>query len=86
VIKQEVRIKEVREMGKEARKMEMGMAMGAEEMEMGKVGEDSLPWLIKMLLSFLPRKTPLHQIRLRIILSRRQSVGVQPRMCSLLRC
>jgi hypothetical protein len=81
VIKQKVRIREVREMGKEARRV-----TGVEEMEMGKVGEDSLPWLITMLLSFLPRGTPLHQIRLRIILSRRQSVGVQLRMCSLLRC
>jgi hypothetical protein len=37
-------------MGKEARKMEMGMAMGVEEMEMGKVtGKDSLRWLIRML-------------------------------------
>jgi hypothetical protein len=59
-------------MGKEAREMEMGMAMGAEEMEMGKTGENNLPWLIRLLLSFLLRGTPLHQIRLRIILSRRQ--------------
>jgi hypothetical protein len=73
----EVRIREVKEMDKETRKMEMGMAMGAVEMELGKVGEDNLPWLIR---------TPLHQIRLRIILSRRQLLGVQPRMCSLLRC
>jgi hypothetical protein len=57
---------------------------GVEELEMGKEAEDSLPWLIIMLLSFLPRGTPLHQIRLRIISSRRQSVGVQLRMCSLL--
>jgi hypothetical protein len=56
-------------MGKEA---QMGMAMGAEEMEMGKTGEDSLRCLIRMLLSFLPRGTPLHQTRIRIILSRRQ--------------
>jgi hypothetical protein len=82
----EVSIREVREMGKEARKMEMEMAMGAEEMEIGKAGEDSLPWLIRMLLNFLPRGTPLHQIRLRIILSRRQSVGVQPRICNSLQC
>jgi len=75
VIKQEVR-----EMGKEARRV-----MGVEEVEMGKEEEDSLLWLIKMLLSFLPCGTPLHQIRLRIILSRRQSVGVQLRMCSSLR-
>jgi hypothetical protein len=81
VIKQKVRIREVKEMGKEARRV-----MGVEEMEMGKEGEDNLPWLIIMLLSFLPRGTPLHQIRLRIISSRRQSVGVQLRMCSLLRC
>jgi hypothetical protein len=81
VIKRKVRIREVREMGKEARRV-----MGVEELEMGKVGEDSLPWLIIMLLSFLPRETPLHQIRLKIILSRRQSVGVQLRMCSSLRC
>jgi hypothetical protein len=73
-------------MGKEARKMEMGMAMGVEEMEMGKVGKDSLPWLIRMLLNFLRRGTPLHLIRLRIISSRKQSVGVQPKMCSSLRC
>jgi hypothetical protein len=73
-------------MGKEARRMEMGMAMGGEEMEMGKVGEDSLPWLIRMLLNFLPRGTPLHQMRLKIISSRRQSVEVQLRMCSSLRC
>jgi hypothetical protein len=65
-----------------------GDGNGAEdmEMEMGKVGEDSLPWLIRMLLNFLPHGTPLHQTRLRIILSRRQSVEVQPRMCNLLRC
>jgi hypothetical protein len=74
-------------MGEEARKMEMGMAMGMEGMEMGKeAGEDSLRWFIRMLLSFLPRKTPLHQIRIRIILSRRQLAGVQPRMCSSLLC
>jgi hypothetical protein len=72
-----------REMGKEARRVIMEMAMGVEEME---TGEDNLPWLIIMLLSFLPRGTPLHQLRLMIILSRRQLVGVQPRMCSLLRC
>jgi hypothetical protein len=60
--------------------------MGVEELEMGKEGEDSLPWLIIMLLSFLPRGTPLHRIRLRTILSRRQSVGVQLWMCSSLRC
>jgi hypothetical protein len=41
--------------GKEARKV-----MGVEEMDMGKVGEDSLPWIIIMLLSFLPRGMPLH--------------------------
>jgi hypothetical protein len=81
VIKQKVRIREVREMGKEACRV-----MGVEELEMGKVGKDSLPWLIIMLLSVLPRGTPLHQIRLRIIFSRRQSVGVQLRMCSSLRC
>jgi len=81
VIKQKVRMREVREMGKEARRV-----MGVEEVEMGKEEEDSLLWLIKMLLSFLPRGTPLHQMRLRIILSRKQSVGVQPRMCSSLRC
>jgi len=81
VIKQKVRMREVREMGKEARKV-----MGVEEVEMGKEEEDSLLWLIKMLLSFLPRGTPLHQIRLRIILSRRQSVKVQLRMCSSLQC
>jgi hypothetical protein len=81
VIKQKVRMREVREMGKEARRV-----MGVEELEMGKEGEDSLPWLIIMLLSFLPRGTPLHQIRQRIILSRRQSVGVQLRMYSSLRC
>jgi hypothetical protein len=34
----------------------------------------------------LPRGTPLHQIRIKIILSRMQLAGVQPRMCSLLRC
>jgi hypothetical protein len=68
-------------MGREARRM-----MGVEELEMGKEGEDSLPWLIIMLLSFLLRGTPLHQIRLKTISSRRQSVGVQLRMCSSLRC
>jgi hypothetical protein len=73
-------------MGKEARRVKMGMAMGAGKMEMGRMGEDKLPWLLRLLLSFLPRGTPLHQFRLRIILSRRQLVGVQPRMCSLLRC
>jgi hypothetical protein len=53
-------------MGKEARKMQMGMAMGMEEMEMGKVtGEDSLRWLIRMLLSFSQRGTPLHQSRIK---------------------
>jgi hypothetical protein len=61
--------------------MEMGMAMGAEEMEMGKTGEDSLRWLIRMMLAFLQHGTPLHQIRLRITLSRRQLARVQPRMC-----
>jgi hypothetical protein len=81
VIKQKVRIRKVREMDKEARRV-----MEVEKLEMGKEGEDSLPWLIIMLLSFLPRGTPLHQIRLRIILRRRQSVGVQLRMCSTLRC
>jgi hypothetical protein len=79
VIKQKVRMREVREMGREARRV-----MGVEELKMDKEGEDSLPWLVIMPLSFLPRGTPLHQIRLRIILSRRQSVGVQLRMCSLL--
>jgi hypothetical protein len=67
VIKQKVRIREVREMGREARRM-----MGMEELEMGKEGENSPPWLIIMLLRFLPRGTPLHQIKLGIILSRRQ--------------
>jgi hypothetical protein len=81
VIKQKVRIREVREMGREARRM-----MGVEELAMGKEGENSPPWLIIMLLSFLPRGTPLHQIKLGIILSRKQSVGVQLRMCSSLRC
>jgi hypothetical protein len=70
-------------MGKEARRVEMEMAMGAEEMD---TGEDSLRWLITLLLSFLPRGTPLQQIRIRIILSRRQLAGVQPRMCSSLQC
>jgi hypothetical protein len=46
VIKQKVRIRKVREMGKEARRV-----MRVEEMEMGKVREDSLSWLIIMLLS-----------------------------------
>jgi hypothetical protein len=55
VIKQKVRMREVREMGKEARRVR-----GVEELEMGKKGEDSLPWFIIMLLSFLPRGTPLH--------------------------
>jgi hypothetical protein len=41
VIKQKVRIREVREMGREARRM-----MGVEELELGKEWEDSLPWLI----------------------------------------
>jgi hypothetical protein len=50
VIKQKVRIREVREMGNEAHRL-----MGLQELEMGKEGEDSLPWLIIMLLSFLPR-------------------------------
>jgi hypothetical protein len=45
----------------EARREEMGMAMGAEEMGMGKTGEDSLRCLIRMLLSFLPRGTPLRR-------------------------
>jgi hypothetical protein len=52
----------------------------------GQGGENSPPWLIIMLLNFLPRGTPLHQIKLGIILSRRQSVGVQLRMCSSLQC
>jgi hypothetical protein len=43
------------------------MVMGVEQMEMGKVGEDNLPWIIIMLLSCLLRRMPLHQIRLRII-------------------
>jgi hypothetical protein len=74
-------------MGKEARKMEMGRAMGMEEMEMDKeTAEVSLRLLIRMLLSFLPHGMPLHQIRIRIILSRRQLARVQPRMCNLLRC
>jgi hypothetical protein len=72
MIKQKVKMREVREMGKEAHRL-----MVVEELEMGTEGEDSLPWLIIMLLSFLPRGTPLHQIKLRIILSRRQSVEVQ---------
>jgi hypothetical protein len=38
VINQKVKIREVREMGKEARRV-----MGVEELEMGKEGEDSLP-------------------------------------------
>jgi hypothetical protein len=80
VINEKVRIREVSEVGKEARRV-----MGVEELKMGKVGEDSLPWLIIMLLSFLPHGTPLHQIGLRIVLSRRQSVGVKLRMCSSLR-
>jgi hypothetical protein len=67
-----LRIREVREMGKEAREMEMGMAMEAEETKMCKMGEDSLPWLIRLLLSFLLRGTSFHQIRLGIILSSRQ--------------
>jgi hypothetical protein len=46
VIKQKVKIKELKEMGKEARRV-----MGVEELEMGKEGQDSLPWLIIMLLS-----------------------------------
>jgi hypothetical protein len=50
VIKQKVRMREVREMGKEAHRV-----MGVEKLEMGKEGEDSPPWLIIMLLSFLPR-------------------------------
>jgi hypothetical protein len=67
--------------------MEMGMAMGMEEMEMGKVtGDDSLRWLIRMLPSFLQREMPLHQTTIRIRLSRRQLAGVQPRMCGLLLC
>jgi hypothetical protein len=81
VIKQKVRMREVREMGREARRV-----MGVEEVEMGKEEEDSLLWLIIMLLSFLPRGTPLHQIRLGVILSRRQSIKVQLRMCSSLQC
>jgi hypothetical protein len=39
-------------------------------------GGGGLPWLIIMLLSFLLRGTPLHQIRLEIILGKRQSIGV----------
>jgi hypothetical protein len=81
VIKEKVRIRKVRKMGREARRM-----MGVEELELGKELKDSLLWHIIMLLSFLPRGTPLHQIRLGIILSRRQSVGVQLRMCSSLQC
>jgi hypothetical protein len=46
VIKQKVRIREVRKMGREARRM-----MGVEELELGKEGKDSLLWLIIMLLS-----------------------------------
>jgi hypothetical protein len=52
----------------------------------GQGGGGQPPLAIIMLLSFLPRGTPLHQIRLRIISSRRQSIGVQLRMCRSLRC
>jgi hypothetical protein len=38
VIKQKVKIREVREMGREARRM-----MGVEELKMGKEGENSPP-------------------------------------------
>jgi hypothetical protein len=48
----------------------MGMAMGAEGMEMGKTGEDRLRWPIKMLQGFSRRGIPLHQIGQRISLSR----------------
>jgi hypothetical protein len=70
VIKQKVRIREVREMGREARRM-----MGVEELEMGKEGKDSLPWFIIMLLSFLLCGMPLHQIKLRTISSRSVTIG-----------
>jgi hypothetical protein len=42
---------------------------------LGRTGKESLHSLIRMLLSFLPRGTPLHQTRIRIILSRRQLIG-----------
>jgi hypothetical protein len=48
VIKQKVRIREVREMCSEARRV-----IGVEKMEMSKVGEDSLPWLIIIVAQFL---------------------------------
>jgi hypothetical protein len=55
-------------MGKEARRVIMEEGMGVEEMV---TGEDSLRWLNRMLLTFLPHGTRLHQMRLRIILSKR---------------
>jgi hypothetical protein len=66
----------LRVMGREARKIlrveeAMGMAMGAEGMEMGKTGEDRLRWPITTLQGFSRRGIPLHQIRLRMTSSRK---------------
>jgi hypothetical protein len=62
----------------------MAMGMAWEAMETGKMGEDRLRWPITTLLSFSQHGTPLPQIRLRITLSRKPLVVVQPRMCMLL--
>jgi hypothetical protein len=60
-----------RVMGREARKIlrveeAMGMAMGAEGMEIGKTGEDKLRWPMTTLQGFSRRGIPLHQIRLSV--------------------
>jgi hypothetical protein len=54
--------------------------------EMGKMAEDSLRCPITTLQGFLQHGTPLHQIRLGIILSRKLLIAVQPRMCRSLLC
>jgi hypothetical protein len=64
--------------------MAMGMAMGAEGMEMDKTGEHRPRWPITTLQGFLRLEIPLHQIRPRIPSSRKPLIVVQPRMCSSL--
>jgi hypothetical protein len=68
----------------EAIGMAMGMAIRVEGMEMGKTGEKRLRWPITTLQGFSRRGIPLHQIRLRMALSRKPLIAVQPRMCSSL--
>jgi hypothetical protein len=84
-----------REMGREAlRALKACQVLRVEEAmevvkgvgEMGKMAEDSLRCPITTLQGFLQHETPLHQIRLGIILSRKLLIAVQPMMCSSLLC